>query len=70
MFDLIRTWRLDSGDYEAIAEAVICAWELRGSQLEAAGKQKPPRPKLMHSNLSSVEEVLEVSGYFFDRFLL
>jgi hypothetical protein len=56
----IRVWRLDSGDYATVASAVVEAWEQRCQQREAAGLPPLPRPLLMHSNLSSVEEVQEV----------
>ena len=55
VFDLISMWRLDSGDYEAMAEAVISAWEKR---CRAQPDLAPPRPKLMNSNISDVEEAL------------
>ena len=56
VFDLFATWRLDSGDYAEMAEAVMQAWELRCSQLSNSA-QSPKQPKLMNSNLSSLEEV-------------
>jgi hypothetical protein len=58
VFDLIRMWRLDSGSYADMAEAVVAAWERRRADAPAPA---PPRPGLMHSNLSSAEEVLEAS---------
>ncbi len=55
-------WRIDSGNYSAIAEDVVCAWERRCQQLKQAGQPLLPRPKLMHSNLSTVDEVVQVSA--------
>ena len=59
VFDVFTSWRLDSGSYNDMAEVVMSAWEHRCTTLNAGGV-KPPRPQLMHSNLSSVEEVAEV----------
>ena len=59
VFDVFSSWRLDSGSYADMAEVVVGAWERRCSSLRARDG-RPPRPQLMHSNLSSVEEVLEV----------
>lgn len=56
IFDLFATWRLDSGDYKQVAEAVKTAWELRCSEFDDPA-QAPKEPALMHSNLSSVEEL-------------
>lgn len=60
--DLFNTWRIDSGQYEDIAELVMSAWERRCVAAGSDGCPPPPRPTLMHSNLSSVEEVLQVSN--------
>ena len=59
VFDVFSSWRLDSGSYPDMAEAVVSAWESRCSSL-APGDGRPPRPQLMHSNLGDVEEVLDV----------
>ncbi|CAL5220669.1 g2715 [Coccomyxa viridis] len=59
VFDMFSSWRLDSGSYPDMAEVVVSAWESRCLCL-APEDSKPPRPQLMHSNLGSVEEVLEV----------
>ena len=61
-FDLFATWRLDSGSYEQVAEAVKAAWELRCSQSDDP-TQAPKEPTLMHSNLSSVQELQATAGY-------
>ena len=61
-FDLFATWRLDSGNYEQVAEAVKEAWELRCSQFGDPA-QAPREPALMHSNLSSVHELRATAGY-------
>lgn len=50
LLGLIKTWRLDSGDYGALAEQIVAACEKAGL----------PKPNLMHSNLGDVDEVLEV----------
>mmetsp|Transcript_39795 Transcript_39795/g.112908 ORF Transcript_39795/g.112908 Transcript_39795/m.112908 type:complete len:600 (-) Transcript_39795:234-2033(-) len=60
VFDLLRMWRLDSGDYKEIAPLVLAAWKQRCMQLEVAGCQAPPRPMIMHSNLESVDECIEM----------
>ncbi|CAL8464515.1 g4050 [Coccomyxa elongata] len=59
VFDLFTTWRLDSGSYEEIAEVVVSAWERRCAAVPQ-GMRPPQRPALMHSNLRSAEEVLQV----------
>lgn len=59
VFDLIRVWRVDSGDYKTIAEAIMDTWERRKAQL--AGERELPKPMLMNSNLSSVEDIEEAS---------
>lgn len=96
-FDLIRTWRVDSGSYEQIADLIVSTWERRCQEISSAGSgsaagtdsgtstgsqsaeghstqgQRPacpalPRPILMHSNLSSVDEVLQVRhGWWLQR---
>lgn len=60
VFDLFKVWRLDSGDYERIAEVVMCGWDSRCEQAKKLGAQPPARPLLMHSNLSSADEVVHV----------
>ena len=59
VFDMFSSWRLDSGSYADMAEAVVSAWEHRCTCL-GPNAAHPPRPQLMHSNLSSVEEIIEV----------
>ncbi len=65
MFDVFKTWRLDSGDYCKVAEMVVSAWEDRCHQLERQGGRAEglPRqcPALMHSNLKDVQHVQEVA---------
>lgn len=64
VFDVFKTWRLDSGDYSKMAEVVVSAWEKRSKQLEQAGGPQcipQQRPALMHSNLSNVTECLQVA---------
>ncbi len=56
VFDLFATWRLDSGDYAAMAKAVKEAWRERCRQCSNAA-ERPSEPGLMNSNLSSVEEL-------------
>ena len=66
VFDVFKTWRLDSGDYKQMAEVVVSAWERRSQQLQqSGGPQGIPqqRPALMHSNLSDVSECLEVAKW-------
>lgn len=61
MFDVFKTWRLDSGDYSKFAEMVVSAWEGRCSQLTGQGRAlkgiPQQRPALMHSNLKDVDHV-------------
>lgn len=64
VFDVFSSWRLDSGGYADMAEAVVSAWERRCAALKP-GDVHPPRPHLMHSNLSSVDEVAEVCRWAF-----
>jgi hypothetical protein len=59
VFDLIRVWRLDSGDYAKMAEAVVQGWERRCAEL---GMAALPKPGLMNSNLSDAEELLKVAA--------
>ncbi len=65
MFDVFKTWRLDSGDYCKVAEMVVSAWEDRCQQLErqGGGAEGLPRQRLalMHSNLKDVQHVQEVA---------
>ena len=68
MFDVFKTWRIDSGDYSKIAEVVISAWEHRCQQLDQQDGLAPQgiprqRPALMHSNLKDVEHVKQVARY-------
>lgn len=63
MFDVFKTWRLDSGDYCKVAELVVSAWEDRCREHGGgAGGHPQQRPALMHSNLSSVDHVKEVAN--------
>lgn len=52
---------MDSGDYEAIAAAIIDTWERRNSQFK--GQKQLPKPMLMNSNLSSVEDIESAVRY-------
>lgn len=65
MFDVFKTWRLDSGDYCKYAEIVVSAWEGRCEQLhkQGSGPEGIPqqRPALMHSNLKDVDHVKQVA---------
>ncbi|KAK9838087.1 hypothetical protein WJX81_000247 [Elliptochloris bilobata] len=62
VFDLLQIWRLDSGDYAAVAEVVMSAWERRAAEAAAEDPSRTPlpRPQFMHSNLKDVDMVLEV----------
>jgi hypothetical protein len=69
VFDLIRVWRLDSGDYLEMAGLVRDAWEERWRERKDEDADdvflpslRPPQPALMHSNLGSYEEVVEVAS--------
>jgi hypothetical protein len=64
VFDLFRMWRLDSGSYADMAGVVVAAWERRCAEAAAAGRPAPPKPGLMHSNLSSAEDILAASRCF------
>ena len=59
VFDVFSSWRLDSGSYADMAETVVSAWEQRCTCL-GPNATHPPRPQLMHSNLSSVDEIIKV----------
>lgn len=65
MFDVFKTWRLDSGDYCKYAEIVVSAWEGRCEQLhkQGSGPEGIPqqRPALMHSNLKDVDHVKQIA---------
>ena len=65
VFDVFSSWRLDSGSYADMAEAVVSAWDRRCAALKPGDDVHPPRPHLMHSNLSSVDEVAEVCRWAF-----
>ena len=62
VFDLLQVWRLDSGDYATVAEAVVRTWERRAAEAAAEDPSRPPlpRPRFMHSNLKDVDMVLEM----------
>lgn len=59
VFDLLRVWRIDSGEYTEVANVILDAWKTRCEVAEAQGLEPIPRPLLMHSNLGSVQELLE-----------
>mmetsp|Transcript_41353 Transcript_41353/g.104812 ORF Transcript_41353/g.104812 Transcript_41353/m.104812 type:complete len:613 (+) Transcript_41353:60-1898(+) len=59
VFDLIKIWRIDSGEYAEIAAIILDAWKRRCQVAKAQGLEPIARPVLMHSNLGSVEELLE-----------
>ncbi|KAF5834836.1 hypothetical protein DUNSADRAFT_8376 [Dunaliella salina] len=60
-FDLFRVWRVDSGDYVAIASHILEAWKERCAQLAAAGLPTLPAPQFIHSNLRDVEQILKLA---------
>jgi hypothetical protein len=60
VFDLIKIWRVDSGDYAEVAKLILDAHKQRCAEAKAAGQEEPDAPKLMHSNFESVEEVISV----------
>jgi hypothetical protein len=51
---------MDSGDYPTLAQLVLDSWQQRNTERQAAGLQALPQPKLMHSNISSVDDIREV----------
>jgi hypothetical protein len=55
-----RVWRMDSGDYPTLAQLIMDAWQQRCSERQAAGLAALPRPQLMHSNISSVDDIRKV----------
>lgn len=57
-----RVWRLDSGSFESVAELVVGTWEAQCAAARSRGLPEPPPPHLMHSNLGSVEEVLQAAA--------
>ena len=60
VFDLLKVWRIDSGDYLEIRQSIMAGWEQRCRETEAEGRQPPTRPVMMHSNLGTVEEVIDM----------
>ncbi|KAL4421767.1 hypothetical protein ABPG77_009750 [Micractinium sp. CCAP 211/92] len=58
VFDLFTWWRIDSGSYDELAGYVIDAWQARWEGHPPAAR--PPRPRLMHSNLESVDEIIDM----------
>ena len=66
VFDLLQVWRLDSGDYASVAEAVVRTWERRAAEAAAEDPSRPPlpRPRFMHSNLKDVDMVLDMCRLF------
>ncbi|PSC74800.1 hypothetical protein C2E20_2460 [Micractinium conductrix] len=58
VFDIFTWWRMDSGSYEEMADYVMSAWEQRWA--DAPPCVRPPRPRLMHSNLESFDEILQM----------
>lgn len=59
VFDLIRIWRVDSGDYCSIAHAIKLAWQARSR--ENLDRKPLPEPQFMNSNLSSAEDIMDAS---------
>lgn len=59
VFDLFPYWRMDSGDYEEMACYVVRAWERRWSGTPE--ERRPPRPRFIHSNLKSYEQIVQLS---------
>ncbi|GAB4816318.1 hypothetical protein N2152v2_003364 [Parachlorella kessleri] len=59
VFDLFDVWRMDSGSYEEMASYVRDGWEQRWAHRDPDAR--PPPPILMHSNLSSVDEIIQLS---------
>ncbi|PSC70009.1 hypothetical protein C2E20_6494 [Micractinium conductrix] len=53
VFGMFTWWRMDSGSYEEMTDYVMSAWEQRWA--DAPPDARPARPRLMHSNLESVE---------------
>jgi hypothetical protein len=51
---------MDSGDYPSLTQLVLDAWQQRCSERQAAGLAPLPRPRLMHSNISSVDDIRKV----------
>ena len=59
-FDLHKVWRIDSGDYLEIRQCIMAGWEQRCRETEAERRQQSPRHVMMHSNIGTVEEVIDM----------
>ena len=57
VFDLIRVWRMDSGNYEANAKLILEVWRSR-RQFNGV---LAPQPRILHSYLESVKDVVKYS---------
>jgi hypothetical protein len=60
VFDLFRVWRLDSGCYRVLAQLLHDTWQRRNTVRAAAGAPPLPRLQLLHSNISSLDDIREV----------
>jgi hypothetical protein len=53
-------WRLDSGSYPDLAQLVYDTWSRRNVARAAAGLAPLPPLQLLHSNISSLDDIREV----------
>lgn len=65
VFDLFRVWRVDGGEYSMVASYIMDAWERRQMDFSSTHQgehgQHPQRPKLMHSDLDSYEDIVRAA---------
>eukprot|EP00775_Hariotina_reticulata_P004409 gene4409-4662_t len=57
VFDLLRVWRLDSGNYPELAALLRQTWSKRCHARQAGGLPELPPLRFMHSNISSIEDI-------------
>jgi hypothetical protein len=55
-------WRLDSGSYRDLAQLIHDTWARRNKARAAAGLAQLPPLQLLHSNISTLADIREVSS--------
>jgi len=56
-------WRLDSGSYPDLAQLLYDTWTNRNEARAAAGLSPLPPLTLLHSNISTLDDIREVGGW-------
>jgi hypothetical protein len=53
-------WRLDSGSYPDLAQLLVDTWTRRKKARTASGLSALPPLQLLHSNISTLDDIREV----------